>query len=188
MSKKKPGIRPIKSEYKGTMLTIAEFILLPECEIGRIAVATRLKAGSTFAQIIKDGNKTERKRVLHKYKNGVISVDAFFKLPLCTIPKNSIHTKLRKGQTMDEIALDISRQKPRRRRGKNKIKKTFAEIKKKKKEIKINLVNIERERIKAIMSVPQSPKTTQSFYMQKVTMAAGVQGATSLNNNYLSKA
>ena len=164
---KKVSPRAIRSNYKGVMLTIDEFILLPECELGRVSVALKLREGMTFAEIIKAGNKTSRKTILHPYKDITISVDDFTKLPICTIPKNSVHARLRKGMTLDEIAKNIKDIKPVKRRGKNKaaIPKDKVVISRKQEKINANKAIVARN--KAIMAVPQNPITTQEFYMKK---------------------
>jgi len=183
MTKKKQGPRAIRENYKGALLTIDEFIMLPECQLGRVSVALKLRSGMTFTEIINAGNQTMRKRVQHPYRDGTISVDDFSKLKLCTIPKNSVHTKIRKGQTMDEIAAEIADLKQPKRRGKNKPKPTFAKVKEQPKPKKVKLVDVERERIKKIMAVPQNPITTQVHYMPKTVMGAGEQTATRLSDN-----
>jgi hypothetical protein len=187
MTKKKQGPTAIRKNYKGAMLTIDEFILLPECEVGRTTAINKLAKGMTFHEIIIEGNKTAGGPKLHPYKGSLISVKDFKRLPGCNLHSARIHTLLRVGNTLAQIISGnyISpKKKPPKKKAKVKRapKPTFTKAREQPKVRKVKPVDVKRERIKAIMSVAQNPITTQAHYMPKTVMAAGVQGATSLND------
>ena len=95
----------------------------------------------------------------YPYKGNMLQMCQILALPECTKSRNNIRTHLLKGKTLEQIFAIETCPAKAKVEAKEEAAKTKAEARAK-----------ERERIKAIMSVPVNPKATQSYYQNKMPL------------------
>jgi len=131
-------------EYNGDSLSMADILDLPECTKSRNTIRNGLEAGKSVAELLmKDKpkkDKPHKNSSWHMYKGRLITISEYMEISNNPLRRCTLIKKISHGATLDSIEADYIAALPK-------------------------VVN--REKIKAIMSVPINPRATQIFYTKR---------------------